>query len=73
MIGADELFGNEQQLIANLSLRYAVPAIHQSRGFVRAGGLMMRGARWGSTLVAFSRAKNRLTCPFSRPQSLNSL
>ena len=35
VIGADALFSNELQLIADLSLRYAVPAIHQLRPFVR--------------------------------------
>ena len=33
MIGADALFGSEQEFIAKLSLRYAVPVIHQSRAF----------------------------------------
>jgi putative ABC transport system substrate-binding protein len=50
VIGADALFGNAQELIAELSLRYAVPAIHQSRAFVGAGGLMSYGANfdaWG--------------------------
>jgi len=50
VIGADGLFISEFQLIANLSLRYAVPAIHSIPAFVRAGGLMSYGANvdvWG--------------------------
>jgi len=62
VIGADQLFGNEQQLIANLSLRYAVPAIHQSRAFVRAGGLMSYGTNfddaWGRMGLYVGRILN---------------
>jgi ABC-type uncharacterized transport system substrate-binding protein len=50
VIGADALFSHELRLLAVLSVRYAVPAIHQFPAFVRAGGLMSYGANfdaWG--------------------------
>jgi len=40
LIGADSYFVNKSQLLAELSLRYAVPAIYENSEFVNAGGLM---------------------------------
>jgi putative ABC transport system substrate-binding protein len=43
VIGADALFNGKSQLLAELSLRYAVPAIYQYNEFANAGGLMSYG------------------------------
>jgi putative ABC transport system substrate-binding protein len=43
VIGADAFFNAKSQLLAELSLRYAVPAIYQYSEFANAGGLMSYG------------------------------
>ncbi len=43
VIGADALFNSKSQLLAELSLRYAVPAIYQYAEFATAGGLISYG------------------------------
>jgi putative tryptophan/tyrosine transport system substrate-binding protein len=43
VIGADALFNTKSQLLAELSLRYAVPAIYQYSEFADAGGLLSYG------------------------------
>jgi putative ABC transport system substrate-binding protein len=43
VIGADALFNSKSQLLAELSLRYAVPAIYQYIEFADAGGLLSYG------------------------------
>jgi putative ABC transport system substrate-binding protein len=43
VIGADALFNSKSQLLAELSLRYAVPAIYQYSEFADAGGLLSYG------------------------------
>jgi putative ABC transport system substrate-binding protein len=43
VIGADALFNGKSQLLAELALRYAVPAIYQYNEFATAGGLMSYG------------------------------
>jgi len=43
-IAADPFLTDHIQQLAALTLRYGVPAIHQSRGFAAAGGLMSYGA-----------------------------
>jgi putative ABC transport system substrate-binding protein len=43
VIGADALFNGKSQLLAELSLRYSVPAIYQYNEFANAGGLMSYG------------------------------
>jgi ABC-type uncharacterized transport system substrate-binding protein len=43
IIGADAFFNAKSQLLAELSLRYAVPAIYQYNEFANAGGLMSYG------------------------------
>jgi putative tryptophan/tyrosine transport system substrate-binding protein len=40
LIGSDSYFSSKSQLLAELSLRYAVPAIYENSEFVTAGGLM---------------------------------
>lgn len=40
LIGADSYFVNRSQLLGELSLRYAVPAIYENSEFVMSGGLM---------------------------------
>jgi putative ABC transport system substrate-binding protein len=45
------LFGNRAQHLARLTVRHAVPAIHQSRDFAAAGGLMA----YGGTSAAAAR------------------
>jgi len=43
MIGPDPFFNTQQEQLAGLSLRHAVPAIYQYREFVAAGGMMSYG------------------------------
>src|ERR1700694_5264310 len=43
VIGADALFNGKSKLLAELSLRYSVPAIYQYNEFANAGGLMSYG------------------------------
>jgi putative tryptophan/tyrosine transport system substrate-binding protein len=43
VIGADAFFNSRRELLGELAARYAVPAIHQSRGFAAAGGLISYG------------------------------
>jgi putative tryptophan/tyrosine transport system substrate-binding protein len=43
VIGADAYFSAKSQLLAELSQRYAVPAIYQTSEFTKAGGLMSYG------------------------------
>jgi putative ABC transport system substrate-binding protein len=43
VIGADALFNSKSQLLAELSLRHAVPAIYQYGEFTDAGGLISYG------------------------------
>jgi putative ABC transport system substrate-binding protein len=43
VIGADALFNGKSKLLAELSLRYAVPAIYQYAEFTDAGGLISYG------------------------------
>jgi len=43
VIGADGLFNSKSQLLAELSLRYAVPSIYQYNEFANAGGLISYG------------------------------
>jgi len=45
VIAANPLFDNNR--LATLALRYALPAIYQRREFAEAGGLMSYGASWG--------------------------
>jgi len=43
VIGPDPFFNTQQERLAGLSLRHAVPAIYQYREFVAAGGIMSYG------------------------------
>jgi len=43
VVGADALFNSKSQLLAELSLRYGVPAIYQYNEFADAGGLISYG------------------------------
>jgi putative ABC transport system substrate-binding protein len=43
VVGADAFFNGKSRLLAELSLRYAVPAIYQYPEFTAAGGLMSYG------------------------------
>jgi putative ABC transport system substrate-binding protein len=43
VIGADAFYNAKSRLLAELSLRYAVPAIYEYREFTNAGGLMSYG------------------------------
>ena len=78
VIGADALFNGKSQQLAELALRYAVPAIYQYPEFADAGGLISYGGnikrsyRWaGSIRGEFSRALNLLTYRYSSPQRSN--
>ena len=79
VIGADALFQFQgAKLLAELSLRYAVPAIYQYSEFANAGGLMSYGGsikesyRWAGVYTGgFSRATSRPTCRCSSPPRSN--
>jgi putative ABC transport system substrate-binding protein len=43
VIANETFFANRGEQLAALALRYSVPAVHQSREFVQAGGLMSYG------------------------------
>jgi putative tryptophan/tyrosine transport system substrate-binding protein len=43
VIGSDAFFTARSEQLAALALRHAVPTVHESRGFVAAGGLMSYG------------------------------
>jgi ABC-type uncharacterized transport system substrate-binding protein len=45
VISADSFFNNRSKLLAELTLRHAVPAIYEDRAFAEAGGLMTYGGR----------------------------
>ena len=70
VIGVDAFFNSHSAQLAVLATRHAVPTISAYQEFTAAGGLMSYGAsiarprriRPASTLVGFSRAKNRLIC-----------
>jgi ABC-type uncharacterized transport system substrate-binding protein len=44
LIRSDVLFNDRPQQLADLAMRYALPAIHPLREFAMAGGLMSYGA-----------------------------
>ncbi len=43
MVASDTLFATRSEQLAALTARHAIPAIHQSRDFTIAGGLMSYG------------------------------
>ncbi len=43
VIANETFFANRSEQLAALALRYSMPAVHQSREFVQAGGLMSYG------------------------------
>jgi putative ABC transport system substrate-binding protein len=45
VIGADAFFTSQQERLAALALRHAVPAVYENRGFAAAGGLASYGGR----------------------------
>jgi ABC-type uncharacterized transport system substrate-binding protein len=49
VIGADPFFSSRLEQLAALTVRYAVPAVYQSREFTAAGGLMSYGASFTDT------------------------
>jgi putative ABC transport system substrate-binding protein len=59
VLGADALFYNEQQIIAELSLRYAVPVIHDG-AFAKAGGLMSYGTNFNDAWGQVGRYVGRI-------------
>ena len=75
VIGPDPFFNTQQEQLAGLSLRHAVPAIYQYREFVAAGGMMSYGGGLtdayrivGTYPVGFSRAKSPPTFRSSKPR-----
>jgi putative ABC transport system substrate-binding protein len=53
VIANETFFANRGEQLAALALRYSVPAVHQSREFVQAGGLMSYG---GSVMESHKQA-----------------
>ena len=45
VISADSFFNSRSKLLAELTLRHAIPAIYEDRAFAVAGGLMSYGGR----------------------------
>jgi putative ABC transport system substrate-binding protein len=45
VIGADAFFTSQQERLAALALKHAVPAVYENRGFAAAGGLASYGGR----------------------------
>jgi putative ABC transport system substrate-binding protein len=77
MIGHDAFFNAQNERIAALALRHAMPTIYQFREFAAAGGLMSYGTDLATRIVnavsmpaASSKARSRPTCrSCSRPNS----
>jgi putative ABC transport system substrate-binding protein len=53
VIANETFFANRSEQLAALTLRYAVPAVHQSREFALAGGLLSYG---GSVVESHGQA-----------------
>ena len=69
VIGADAYFNNRSEQLGALTLRYAAPAIFQTREFVVAGGLMsyLTNRSDGFRQVGvYTRARSQPICRFSR-------
>jgi ABC-type uncharacterized transport system substrate-binding protein len=49
VVASDTLFGTHGEQLATLAVRHAVPAIHQSRDFTTAGGLMSYGGSFAES------------------------
>jgi putative tryptophan/tyrosine transport system substrate-binding protein len=49
VVASDTLFGTHGEQMAAMAVRHAVPAIHQSRDFARAGGLMSYGGNFAES------------------------
>jgi putative ABC transport system substrate-binding protein len=66
VVQADPFFITQPQLVAELSLRHAVPAIYEGRSFVELGGLISYGASLQPSIAksAFTQAR------FSKVRSL---
>ena len=72
VIANDPFYATRSAELAALSLRYAIPAVHQSREFTAAGGLAGYGGsteshtgKPGSIPGAFSKARGRPICLFN--------
>ena len=80
LVASDGFFATHSEQLAALTIRHAVPAIHQSRDFTTAGGLMSYGGNFvecappdpGSMPDASSRAKSRPSCRSSRSRKSSS-
>jgi putative tryptophan/tyrosine transport system substrate-binding protein len=73
VIASDTILANRSEQLAALAVRHAVPAVHQSPEFARAGGLMSSEAvpvkpvvRPGSMRATSSRARSPPTYRFSK-------
>jgi hypothetical protein len=73
VISSDFLFTGQIEQLAALTVRHALPTIYEYREFAAAGGLMSyvavlptRTVLPVSTPAAFSKARSRPTCRFSR-------
>ena len=78
LVSSDTFFATHSEQLAGLAIRHALPAIHQSRDFALAGGLMSYAGSFAGCTVklasrpdASSRARRRLIFRFSRSRRLN--
>src|SRR5262245_48031030 len=78
VIGSDPFFNTQNEQLATLALRDAVPAIYQYRDFAAAGGLMSYGMNLadlyrpvGVYTGRLLRARSQPTCRCSGPRKWN--
>jgi putative ABC transport system substrate-binding protein len=60
LIVADPLFSSHAKQLAELSLRYAMPAVYQFREFVTAGGLLSYGTSFSATFRVVGNYTGRI-------------
>ena len=62
LIANDPFFNSRSDKLAELTIRFRIPAIYQYRQFVEVGGLMS----YGASNTEFSPATRELRRPYSR-------
>jgi putative ABC transport system substrate-binding protein len=66
MIAQDVVFNTQTAELAELALRYAIPAIYPTHDFAEAGGLMSYGTDLRDAWRQASKARSLPTCQSSR-------
>ena len=57
---SDPFYANRSEQLARLAVRHGIPAVHQSRDFTLAGGLMSYGANQRATYVRLAAYADRI-------------